>query len=301
MALRNRFPSPSRVRSKFSFVDKAVCGDCRAILQRFPDNSVDLIVTSPPYADNRKSTYQGVPIDEYVYWFLGISKELYRVLKPNGSFILNIKERVIDGQRGTYVYELVRAMKQQGWLWTEEYIWKKKNTSPGKWPNRFRDLWEHCYHFTKSKKFVMHQSAVREPVKNWAKMRLANLSKTDKTRSMSRTGSGFGKNVSNWVGRKYVNPGNVIETATESSNMSHSAAYPVSLPTWFIKLFSRKDALVLDPFLGSGTTAVAALRLQRHYTGIELSRKYWKIACKRISREKKLLKESGNKERGIHR
>ena len=77
------------------------CGDASDILQRIEENCVDLIVTSPPYADQRKDTYGGVHADKYVEWFLPISKELLRVLKPTGTFILNIKERVIRGERST--------------------------------------------------------------------------------------------------------------------------------------------------------------------------------------------------------
>ena len=71
--------------------DKIICGDCLDVLKEYPDNCVDLIVTSPPYADNRKNTYGGIPTKEYVQWFMPISKELFRVLKPSGTFILNIK------------------------------------------------------------------------------------------------------------------------------------------------------------------------------------------------------------------
>jgi DNA modification methylase len=119
------------------FLDKLVLGDCLNVLQDIPSNSVNLIVTSPPYADNRKSTYGGVSPDKYVEWFLPISAELKRVLKDDGSFVLNIKEKVVDGERHTYVLELIIAMKRQGWLWTEEYMWHKRNSTPGKWSNRF--------------------------------------------------------------------------------------------------------------------------------------------------------------------
>lgn len=115
------------------------CGDSREQLGYLPDNSVDLIVTSPPYADQRKNIYGGIHPDRYVEWFLPISAELLRVLKPSGTFILNIKEKVLNGERSTYVMELILAMRKQGWLWTEEFIWHKKNAYPGKWPNRFRD------------------------------------------------------------------------------------------------------------------------------------------------------------------
>src|SRR5262245_39931122 len=124
-------------------------GDCLDVLPTLPAECVDLIVTSPPYADQRKQTYGGVPIDEYVQWFLPRADEMFRVLKPAGSFVLNIKERVHHGERHTYVLELILGMRERGWIWTEEYIWHKKNCHPGKWPNRFRDAWERCLHFTR--------------------------------------------------------------------------------------------------------------------------------------------------------
>lgn len=131
--------------------DRLFPGDCTTELKTFPSAIFDLVVTSPPYADNRKKTYQGFPISQYVSLFLPIAAELKRVLKPEGSFVLNIKERAVDGERQTYVIELILALKRQGWLWTEEYIWCKSNCYPGKWPNRFRDSWERCLHFTKQK------------------------------------------------------------------------------------------------------------------------------------------------------
>ena len=180
--------------------EKILFGDCKHELGKIKSNSVDLIITSPPYADQRKNSYGGVSPAEYVDWFLPISNELLRVLKPTGTFILNIKERVVGGERHTYVLELIIAMREQGWLWTEEFIWHKKNCYPGKWPNRFRDSWERLLQFNKSKKFTMYQEAVMVPTGDWAKSRLNKLSVTDKKRDESKVGSGFGKNISNWVG-----------------------------------------------------------------------------------------------------
>lgn len=130
-----------------------IFGDCREKLKELKSNSVDLIFTSPPYSDNRKKTYGGIPPNKYVAWFLPVSKGLLRLLKPSGTFILNIKERVVNSERHTYVLELIMEMRKQGWLWTEEFIWHKKNCYPGKWPNRFRDAWERLIQFNKSKKF----------------------------------------------------------------------------------------------------------------------------------------------------
>ncbi|MCB1157310.1 MAG: site-specific DNA-methyltransferase, partial [Leptospiraceae bacterium] len=142
-------------------------GDCLDILSKLEENSIDLIMTSPPYADRRVKTYGGVKPEEYVNWFLPIGKELLRVLKPTGTFILNIKEKSENGERHTYVLELILAMRKIGWLWTEEFIWHKKNSYPGKWPNRFRDSWERLIQFNKERKFNMYQEAVMVPVGDW--------------------------------------------------------------------------------------------------------------------------------------
>ena len=250
-------------------------GDCRKELKKIPDNSVDLIITSPPYADQRKSTYGGIKVDEYVKWFLPISEELLRVLKPTGTFILNIKEKVVDGERSTYVMELILEMRKQGWLWTEEFIWHKKNCFPGKWSNRFRDAWERLLQFNKEKKFNMYQDAVKIPIGDWAKGRLKNLSETDKIRDNAKNGSGFGKNVSNWVGKETVYPTNVVHLATECNNKNHSAAFPRELPEWFIKLFTQENDTVLDPFMGSGTTIEVANQMRRNAIGIEIIPEYY--------------------------
>lgn len=253
-------------------------GDCREVLKTLPSSSVDLIVTSPPYADQRRSTYGGITPDNYVQWFLPISAELFRILKPSGSFILNIKEKVVDGERHIYVLDLILALRKQGWLWTEEYIWHKRNCYPGKWPNRFRDAWERCLHFTKEKQFAMYQESVMVPTGDWAKSRLKNLSETDKRRDNSKVDSGFGKKISNWIGREMAYPTNVLHFATECNNKKHSATFPLELPNWFIRLFTKPGDVVLDPFLGSGTTAVAAKRVGRRYIGIEVVSEYVKLA-----------------------
>jgi site-specific DNA-methyltransferase (adenine-specific)/site-specific DNA-methyltransferase (cytosine-N4-specific) len=258
-------------------------GDAKQELRNIMADSVDLIVTSPPYADQRKNTYGGISVGEYVEWFLPISQELLRVLKPSGTFILNIKERVVNGERSTYVMELILEMRKQGWLWTEEFIWHKKNCYPGKWPNRFRDAWERLLQFNKTKQFAMYQEAVMVPMGDWAKTRLRNLSATDKIRDTSHVGSGFGKNISHWIGRQMAYPTNVLHLATECGNRNHSAAFPKELPSWFIKLFTREYDTVLDPFAGSGTTLFTANKLRRNSIGIEIVPEYYRAVKKRIN------------------
>ncbi|HHT9104471.1 MAG TPA: DNA-methyltransferase [Candidatus Wujingus californicus] len=266
-------------------------GDCLEVLKTFSDNTFDLIVTSPPYADSRSKTYGGINPDDYVAWFLPRSSEFLRVLKPTGTFILNIKEKATNGERHTYVLELILSLRKQGWLWTEEFIWHKKNCYPGKWPNRFRDAWERCLQFNKSKKFKMFQDAVRVPMGDWAHTRLKSLGKNDVIRFNSQAGSGFGKNIANWLNRDLAYPTNVIHLATETGNKNHSATFPKSLPEWFIKLFTEEGDWVLDPFLGSGTTCEVAQEMRRNSVGIDIRPEYYHMAKSKTKEGEKLLFE----------
>jgi site-specific DNA-methyltransferase (adenine-specific)/site-specific DNA-methyltransferase (cytosine-N4-specific) len=273
---------------QLDIIYKGKCEDYLSDKSIFPDDSVNLIVTSPPYADRRKNSYGGIRPDKYVEWFIPISDQVFRILKPTGSFILNIKENVKNGERQTYIIELILALKEQGWLWVEEYCWYKKNSYPGKWPNRFRDTWERCLHFTKQKKFTMYQSAVKVPIGDWSKQRFKSMSEKDYIRTISGTDSKFGRNVANWLNKKkvyphnvlvfekehYIEPSNLIHLATACSNHNHSAVYPIELPSWFIRLFTKKGDVVLDPFIGIGTTALAAILLNRSYIGMEASLEY---------------------------
>ena len=258
-------------------------GDAAALLRALPAESVNLVVTSPPYADQRRATYGGVHPDDYVDWFMPFADGIQRVLRPDGTFILNIKEKAVRGERHTYVLELILAMRRAGWLWTEEFIWHKKNCYPGKWPNRFRDSWERLLQFNRQRKFQMYQEAVMVPVGDWAEGRLRKLSDTDRVRDESRVQSGFGKNISNWVGRKLAYPTNVLHMATECANRSHSAAFPETLPDWFIRLFTEPGDLVLDPFAGSGSTLAAAHKLERRAIGLELNPKYCALMRERLA------------------
>jgi site-specific DNA-methyltransferase (adenine-specific) len=282
-------------------------GDCAKLLcdkSKFPSNSVDLIMTSPPYGIQRAKTYGGIDPDIYVEWFEPIGKELHRILKPSGSFILNIKEKVKDCERETYVIELILSLKKSGWLWIEEFCWFKKNSFPGKWKHRFRDNWERCLHFAKSKDIEMYQDAVRVPIGDWSKVRFKSMGKKDFIRTISGTNSNFGRKVSNWLDRKMVYPHNVLvfeeehynmpsnllHFSTECNNRGHSAAFPVELPSWFIKLFTKKGGTVLDPFMGSGTTAMASLLLGRNYLGIEAVEDHVLLAQKNIKDVRNLLR-----------
>jgi site-specific DNA-methyltransferase (adenine-specific)/site-specific DNA-methyltransferase (cytosine-N4-specific) len=128
----------------------------------------------------------------------------------------------------------------------------------------------------------MYQEEVMIPMGDWAKKRLQNLSETDKKRDNSKVGSGFGKNISNWLNRDKAYPTNVLHMATECSNKDHSAVFPEKLPEWFIKLFTKEGDTVLDPFMGSGTTLIVARRLHRNSIGIEKVPEFYEAMKKKV-------------------
>lgn len=206
---------------------------------------------------------------------------------------MNIKEKAVNGERHTYVLELIIALRKQGWYWTEEYIWHKRNCYPGKWPNRFRDAWERCLHFTKARQFKMNQQAVMVPMGEWAQARLKSLGKNDVVRHESQVGNAFAKNVAHWQGRDMAYPTNVLHLATECGNKNHSAAYPLALPQWFIKLFSDEGDVVLDPFVGSGTTIDAAVGLGRKVTGIDIAEEFVAMCHEKVAPAQGRSLESG--------
>jgi site-specific DNA-methyltransferase (adenine-specific)/site-specific DNA-methyltransferase (cytosine-N4-specific) len=219
-----------------------------------------------------------VPPDKYVEWFLPRAYYIAQALKSDGTFILNIKEGCEDGERETYILELILALKKQGWKWTEEYIWHKKTCMPGGWPNRFRDAWEHVFQFNKSRDFYINKDAVKVPSKESTIQRAINAK--DEV-VYSSTGSGFNRNIrSSCVDESY--PSNVLYFAAECTNVGHSAAFPRDLPRFFIKAFSRPGDLILDPFIGSGTTGLEALELNRNFIGFEKVPEHVKTANERI-------------------
>ena len=135
----------------------------------------------------------------------------------------------------------------------------------------------------------MNQKNVMVPMGNWANSRLKKLGKNDTIRFDSKVKSGFGKNISNWIGRKMAYPSNVLHLATETSNKNHSATFPTTLPEWFIKLFTDEYDWVMDPFVGSGTTCEAAQKLYRNSVGIDIIPEYIELAKSKTEERQYML------------
>jgi len=272
------------------FADAPICvvveKDSRKVLSRFK-NCIDLIVTSPPYADARRKHYESIHPDDFVKWFLTFHRPFWDALKPDGSLVLNIKDKVVKGVRHRYVWHLIELLSEIGWYCVDDYIWHKPNPMPGYWPTRLRDGWEYCFHLAKSKRPYIDQNAVRKPIGEWAKSRLANLSKNDMSRHNSENDSGFGRNISRWVGQRTVLPSNVLSIPLIGKNKGHPAAFPPELPAFFIKLLCPPEGLVVDPFAGSGMTGLAAVELGRDCLLIDNQAEYANVAVENLRNGKK--------------
>ncbi len=264
-----------------------ICDDSREVLKEFVGR-VDLIVTSPPYADARHKHYDSIHPDKFVEWFMSFHEPFYNALKPEGSLVINIKDKVVDGVRHRYVWKTIEALSERGWYAIDDYLWHKPNPMPGRWPTRLRDGWEYCFHLSKSKRPYFNADAVRKPIGDWVETRLAKLGKNDLSRHNSANQSGFGRDLSKWTNKKTVLPSNVLSIALVGKNKGHPAVFPVELPAFFIKLLSPVGGLIVDPFGGSGTTGVASLLLGRESLLIDNNPKYFDEAVKRLRQEGKV-------------
>ncbi|MGH7600373.1 MAG: DNA-methyltransferase, partial [bacterium] len=192
---------------------------------------------------------------------------------------------VVDGVKHRFVWHTIEALCERGWFAIEDYLWHKPNPMPGYWPTRLRDGWEYCFHLAKSKRPFFNADAVRKPIGDWVESRLRNLGKNDLTRHNSVNASGFGRDISKWVGKETVLPSNVLTIPLVGKNKGHPAVFPVELPLFFIKLLCPENGMVADPFAGSGTTGIAALSLGRHCILLDNNVQYCQEAVKRLQNE----------------
>lgn len=259
--------------------------DCLDSMRRMDPASVDLVITSPPYAGKRKDQYPAPDPDDYVEWITPRIKEIHRILKPTGSFILNIKEGTKNGQRQLYVYELVLSMHKHNLRWADEYVWIKSNPFPGIWPNRLKDGWERLYHFTKSDTIKFYRDRLRKQLAPHSQYihdtpPPSEQGNFDRKRS---TGSGRTTNSTRFRRHNSALPSNVLRMDLGKNNMlKHAATFPIGIPEFFIKLLTDTGDTVYDPFAGSGTSLEAAHKLNRRYVGSEINTDYYNLIRKRM-------------------
>jgi len=254
------------------WIDRVFCQSSAAMPQ-IPDESVDLIVTSPPYAGRRG----GVDPDQYVEWFRPFAAECRRVMKRRANFVVVIKEGAIDGVRHQYVHDLVRDLTVDSFDWLDEFVWSKPCPLPKKPRDSLKDGWERCHLFgikgVRDRMFFPNQ--VRQPLK-------PHHNTVPRART---TAGGFSFSADSFMDLPGAYPSNVLHLP--NANDGHrfgGGAFPVALADFFIRLFTPDsgDAIVFDPFCGSGTTLVAAVGVGRHFVGMDNSRTAYHITMARL-------------------
>ncbi len=265
------------------WIDHVFCQSSSAMLQ-IPDQSVDLIVTSPPYAGRRG----GVDPDQYVEWFRPFAEECRRVMKRRANLVLVIKECVIGGVRHQYIHDLVRDLTVDSFDWLDEFVWSKPCPLPKKPRDTLKDGWERCHVFgikgVRERMFFPDQ--VRQPVK-------PHHNTAPRART---TAGGFTFAAESFTDLPGAYPSNVLHLPNANDGFRFKGgAFPVALADFFIRLYTpdSEAAIVLDPFCGSGTTLVAALCADRHYCGIDNSRSAYHISMARIADAREQQSEPG--------
>jgi len=261
-------------------INKIYQGDSLQLLKDMPDNSVDLVITSPPYADLKTYIdFKGILANDYVEWFLPYCNEICRVIKPTGSFILNINDKVEDRFRHPYVFDLISELHKRTELKLfERLFWNKMKGLPNRY--RFGDRVEYLFWFAKDKKFYFNIDEMRT---EYSEKSIKRMKKPLKKR-FARDGEC--DEYKDWAPNpKGALPTTLINISSESKKIadSHVAVYPVELVKYFINGSTKEGDVVLDPFMGTGTTAIAAKELGRNYIGFELQPDYIKVAEKRIN------------------
>lgn len=278
-------------------------GDCFDLIKNQPDNSVDLVITSPPYSDII-SYGENISVkkpDDYCDWILPLFVEIFRVLKPSGSFILNINDKVDNGYRSTYIYDLIsRNNKETKLKLYDTYIWYKRNGLPNGGKKRFRNNTEFIFHFCKdAKQMKFYMDRVLEEAKDTSKKRM----KYDVTDQGEIIDGKRIKNKTLYPQRRMVDgqskyvyvekvipdkvrPDNVFRFltagASRDNTIKHPAPFNKELPLYYINLLTDELDIVLDPFSGIGTTGLACKELNRRYIGYELNEMYNDFAKQRL-------------------
>jgi len=277
-------------------MEKYICGDCLEVMKTIEDCSIDLIMTSPPYADQIKNygkRVKTVDPEHYLEWFIPRAKEMHRVLKDTGSFVLNISDKLVGKYQNLFVFKLVIALCEQvGFHLVRDYIWYNPATPPNVFSRgnmgRTKKSHEYCFWFSKSDSWTFNMDPIRKPYSKDMQRFLEGKGKGDRSDNTRPSRHSF-KLDQKWQNHGGADPGSVLTIGNTSSNdafhklckaagISHPARYPQKLVEFFLLAGSNEGDTVLDPFAGSGTTAVVAQRLNRKWICIELNPDFCDLA-----------------------
>jgi len=261
-----------------------MCGDCRdaADVERLLAGvTVNVAFTSPPYAEQRSydeaSGFKPIPPDAYVEWFAPVAANVAAHLAKDGSWFVNIRAHAANGARSLYVMDLTLAhARLWGWSLIDDLIWAHDGL-PGTWPNRFKNQYENILQFALGTQIKFRPDAVR-------------IDSKDAFRYTGKLAPAATDNPISWSGSDVTRedgtalPGNVLRIGKNHEAVAHQAIFPVMLPQWFAQAYSDPGDVIFDPFVGSGSTLMAAHHEGRRGFGMELSPGYCDVTALRFER-----------------
>lgn len=293
MTLKNRLPEPLY----YTNYGDAYVGDSLKLLTLLPEKSVDLIVTSPPFALQRQKEYGNKVQDEYVDWIFQYAEPIKRVLKDTGSFVLDLGGAYQKGYpvRSLYNFKtLIRFCDEGGFHLAEEFFWynPSKLPSPIEWVNkrkiRVKDSVNTIWWFSKTEYPKANVRNVLVPYSDRMKKLIENSKKFYEPKKRPS-----GHDISNQFGKENGGaiPSNLLQFPNSESNSQylryckiaqvkpHPARFPVKLPEFFIRFLTEPGDVVLDIFAGSNTTGIAAERNERKWIAFDSQQSYLAASC----------------------
>jgi site-specific DNA-methyltransferase (adenine-specific) len=256
---------------KSKYLNRIVAGDCLELMRELPDESVDCVVTSPPYDDLR--SYKGYSFD-----FKGIAKELYRVTKEGGVVVWIVGDATINGSETGTSFSQALFFKEIGFRLHDTMIWKKATTP--QYRKRYEPEFEYMFILSKGSPKSFNPIKIRKLYKDNRIVKQGHRNKNGSKTAMHIKQSDWKNKGNIWE----ISTGGGISTKDKIA-YNHPAIFPEELATDHILTWSNEHDIVLDPMCGSGTTCKMAYKLNRNFIGFELSSEYVIIAQKRIKQE----------------
>lgn len=247
---------------------KLYCGNCEEVMREIPNDSIDLVVTSPPY-DNMRTCYNSS------FNFTEIATQLYRIVKPGGVVVWVVSDATVDGSESGTSFKQALGFKEIGFNLHDTMIWKKPTfTDTGSLQIRYGNAFEYMFILSKGKPKAFNPIKDRKNI--YANIAVHGTRRTKDGKMVNGSGNIMGE-----YGQRF-NVWEIPAVVSCTEKTSHPAQFPVKLAQDHIISWSNEGDTVLDPFMGSGTTGVACKNTCRNFVGIEIEKEYFDMAKKRI-------------------
>lgn len=277
-------PSTNKINTNFSLYNKS-----SEILNELNDNSIDCIITSPPYFNKRVYTNKGElgqekSVSEFVDNLVDHLKDYKRVLKDTGSFYLNIGDSYLDGELQLIPHRVsIKLIEKYGWILKHSIVWKKTNPLPSSSEKRLTNSYEYIFHFVKSKKYRFNKFGY--PISQNTKP-----STSPNYHSDNGVYSPYIPSPDGMRKQHDFLDDDIIQTSVSNNSFlekygikKHPALFPSSIPLFCLLQSTVEGDVVLDPFMGSATTGVTSIRLNRKFVGYEINNEYYKLSLQRLN------------------